>query len=233
MTDKPKLTLEQYKPNDVSDIVFGNKDSEEIIKMITSGEYPMPSSGNTGILLYGSNGTGKSSLAKLLPSAIESIQTGNPAHTYEEQCGNGDSGVALLQRIDSRTDFASSNSSGLNYIILDEVDRLSSTAMGNLKVLMNKKLCLFIMTTNFREKIERGVIDRSILVEMNQAPAEKWLPFAHRMLNNASLPHPEDIVLTRIIKSCNGSARKITESLYRLCLEISKKNRIKGVAHDA
>jgi replication-associated recombination protein RarA len=220
---KLQISLDLYIPTDVSDIVFGNKDAEAIVKMVANGDYPLPAAGTSGLVLYGSNGTGKSSLAKILPNAIESSLTGNPAYSEFEQCGSSDSGIALLQNMDSKTDLISSNQSGLHYVVLDEVDLLSTTAMERLKTLMNKKFLLLIMTTNHLEKIERGVIDRSLLIEMNKSSADKWLPLAYRMLDDAGLPHPSDEKILSVIESSFGSARKISEALFLMCIEIHNK----------
>ena len=68
----------KYQPQTIAEVVFGNDESRQLIDDITSGVLPFPFEGKTGILLYGTFGTGKTTLARLLPEAIERGQTGQP-----------------------------------------------------------------------------------------------------------------------------------------------------------
>ena len=66
----------KYQPQTISEVVFGNDQSRLLIEDIVSGELPFPIGGKTGILLYGAHGTGKTTLARILPEVIEQGQTG-------------------------------------------------------------------------------------------------------------------------------------------------------------
>ena len=68
----------KYQPQTIAEVVFGNDESRLLIEDIVSGVPPFPFEGKTGILLYGTFGTGKTTLARLLPEAIEQGQTGQP-----------------------------------------------------------------------------------------------------------------------------------------------------------
>ena len=68
----------KYQPQTINEVVFGNDESRLLIEDIVSGILPFPFEGKTGILLYGTFGTGKTTLARILPEAIERGQTGQP-----------------------------------------------------------------------------------------------------------------------------------------------------------
>lgn len=68
----------KYQPQTINEVVFGNDESRLLIEDIVSGILPFPFEGKTGILLYGTFGTGKTTLARILPEAIEQGQTGQP-----------------------------------------------------------------------------------------------------------------------------------------------------------
>ena len=49
----------KYQPQTINEVVFGNDESRLLIEDIVSGVLPFPFEGKTGILLYGTFGTGK------------------------------------------------------------------------------------------------------------------------------------------------------------------------------
>jgi DNA replication protein DnaC len=60
----------KYQPQTINEIVFGNDESRPLIEDIASGILPFPFEDKTGSLLYGTFGTGKKTLARILPEAI-------------------------------------------------------------------------------------------------------------------------------------------------------------------
>jgi DNA replication protein DnaC len=66
----------EYEPQSLNDIIFGNHESKcRIYDIVTCAE-DIPASGKSGIFLYGTYGTGKTTLAKMLPDAIENGKVG-------------------------------------------------------------------------------------------------------------------------------------------------------------
>ena len=58
----------KYRPTKIADLIFPNKEVEEVIKAYGTGQVTRP------LILCGKNGTGKSLLAELLPDAIEGFR---------------------------------------------------------------------------------------------------------------------------------------------------------------
>lgn len=212
----------EYEPQTLNDIIFGNPESKLRIYDIVTGASPLPSSGKSAILLYGAYGTGKTTMAKMLPNAIEKgkvgIEPNMPAEFVPCQQGfNGPQVMDLISKITSRNSF---NNSGLHYIIIDEVDNLTKQAQASLKSALNCQRCIFILTTNNLSLLDKGMLDRSVLVEMNAAQANLLLPLAKRIANGLALEVSDDELLPTIA-GANGSLRNLTHNVRRL---ISRKS---------
>jgi len=111
--------------------------------------------------------------------------------------------------------------SGWHYEILDEVDLLTPLAMASLKTAMTfANSTIFVITTNHPSKLDMGVKDRSILVEMNQPQPELCLPLAIRFLQKMGLTGDEvpSTTLLQIAKASRGSIREFGTAVATLGL---------------
>jgi len=207
----------KYEPNQIGDIIWGNAESRLRIEDIVSGAEAIPSSGKSAILLYGVFGTGKTTLAKMLPNAIEKGRTGDELGWEADFIGcqqgfNGPQVMALIEKILSRN---SLNTSGLHYFILDEVDNLTKLAQQSLKSALNTDRGIFILTTNNISELDKGLKDRCVLVEMNAAPVSSYLPLAKSLISDMGVVM-SDIDLLPTISAANGSLRNLIHNVERL-----------------
>lgn len=204
------------------------------LESIIDGTITFPGNGICGIILYGIYGTGKTTISDLLPGWLETakttiyLQSGSPGQIIDKcqpsyeylPCSQGQNGVQIITQIQQRTAFVSWNSSNLHYVVLDEVDLLTPAAIASLKSVMNRKDVIFIFTTNHLNKIDKGVINRSVLLDLNAAPLDAWVNKISDIYIKNGLKPPESNSLNGIVSAGNGSARTIFTDIEILSSKI-------------
>jgi DNA polymerase III delta prime subunit len=219
------MNTTKYQPHTIDKIVFANAESRQLIEDIVTGVMPFPFEGKTGILLYGTFGSGKTTLARLLPEAIEQGQTANElAMPYEFfGCQQGHVGTAFTAMVEKHTSKMSLNASGLHYFIFDEVDSLSKTAQAGMKTTLNSPRSVFILTTNNISQLDKGVKDRCVLIDMNAPPDTAFLPLARQIAADESVVLNDAQLLTAIAGN-NGSFRSVIFEVLRLAKRTARQN---------
>ena len=206
-----------HEPQTINDIIFGSNESKLRIQDIVRGAEPVPHCGKSAILLYGVFGTGKTTLAKMLPNHIEFAKTQEGLVWPEEfiACQQGFNGPQVMARIEAILSKTSLNVSDFHYIILDEVDNLTKQAQQSLKSALNTTRGVFILTTNNISQLDKGMLDRCILVEMNAANPNAYLNIAKSISEEAGIVLSNDELLPTI-QAANGSFRNLFHNIGRL-----------------
>jgi hypothetical protein len=152
------------QPRYLDELIFGDSESRDVAYRIASGITQPPSDRCFGILIYGEPGTGRKTLAKLLPPTIEGLVYQNHGSLFEADtviCREGVKGLTDISQVATLLSHAViGNPSGLRYVTLVDVEKLSPGAQQDLKSLMNTPGIVFILVANQLSGINAGVLDR-------------------------------------------------------------------------
>jgi DNA polymerase III delta prime subunit len=220
-------------PNCLDDFLFSTPTDKRNLEFILSRKLPFPFGGKTGILLHGTWGTGKSTLALLLPELIEAaynatllnsqtvgqITAPTPSHAQTKvfRCGGGLSSVEIVKKINDFNNFLPiSHKTQHDYFVFDEVDRLTSTAQQSLRSTLDLKRCMFFFTTNYLSKVDPGIVNRCHLIEMNQMKSPlAYVPLGQSILQRMSVREGTvpDATLESMATKARGSLRDYTHAV--------------------
>jgi replication factor C small subunit len=138
-----KLWVEKYRPHNIEDYVWRDEDQKnQVMKWINAKSIPH-------ILLSGSAGTGKTTLAKVLVKALD-IDT----YDFLQINASRDNGIDYIR--DKLEGFVQTMPFGtFKVVLLDEADYLTHNAQSVMRGLMEaySETARFILTCNFPNKI--------------------------------------------------------------------------------
>jgi replication-associated recombination protein RarA len=170
-------TERKYSPKTLNEFVYANKHVKQAVDYYASGEATRP------LILSGTNGTGKSLLATLIPIAID----GNDVEVTKV------SGELLNSSKEVRNTFFSNkqfdkffkNNEHYNYTIIEELN-IDSKARDALKIALDETrgTDLAIITTNNIMGIDIGIRSRCEVLEVPACTPEVFLPHAKHILQS-------------------------------------------------
>lgn len=230
--------MNDFKPNCLDDFLLSQEADRNMLELILSGKLPFPFQGKSGLIFHGTWGTGKSTLSRLMPELLEAAAsvayslettvgqltplTPSEVHVEVFRCGGGLSSTGLIQVINKfNARLPIFHHTRHDYFVFDEVDRLTDGAQQSLRSVMDLKRCMFFFSTNYLEKLDRGIINRCHLIEMNQVDdLVAYVPIGQQLLQGMGLNQGvvSNTTIEKIASQARGSMREFFDGVVRLGL---------------
>ena len=207
-----------YAPKRLSDVVLPDDYAKETLQTYVQGFTLKP------LLLYGPYGTGKTTIAELLPYAIvPDLQSFDVLLIKADGRKNIARQLAKIEAFASRVPF---NERSIRFVIIDELDNLAPEIQSALKSHMSsyQNMVLFIFTTNFINKIDGGLCSRAEQVFIGPADTDRWLPRMTYILCKENVRVPAQEEFCRLARACNGDVRELLTTLQRYVLRYRASN---------
>ena len=209
MTNVP--LIESYRPKEFNEVV-GVTDLDRIKTLIASPK-DMPN-----LLFHGPQGTGKTTLAKIIISKLKPVDV-------LRINGSDETGVDVIR--DKVYNFMTSKSSEPNkprLVWIEEFDFMSSNAFAALRSMMEQyvKNARFICTGNYLYKIPEPIQSRFSVIKFDKPHDDEIFPRIRFICENENI-NVEDDTLKEIIKNHRGDIRGIINTIQQLSSNEEKK----------
>lgn len=198
----------KYAPKIWSDIVITNESVRDKLNSYIYGDNQKP------LLLYGQYGLGKTTIARLLPDAIEGKKAITTYLKAIEFATIKDVTNMFDAPLNHYTLFAENNKR--RYFITNELNFTSKAAIAFRDVLDELQQHIqFIFTTNNLENIDIGLRDRFLCLQITPAAAKCWLPRIRFIIESEGIQIEDQLLLNFINAQLNVSQsnRQLLEKL--------------------
>lgn len=179
---------EKYEPKSLAEMAIHDPNNEimPLLSRVATGEH------NPNILLYGANGTGKTTLSKVLTSQYYGTHGEQDNTHFVQMAFEKDS----RQYERDKTLFHWSTS-GVSWHILDEVDKCTHKNVYNElhHTLDNKHGHRYILTANQIVNIPQGILSRARPLPIDCPTPAEFLPRAQHILQQEGVEVPDAKVL--------------------------------------
>ena len=183
-------TIKNYSPKSIHEIIYPNSEVKEMVFAYASGELEAP------LLLYGTSGTGKSLIQRLLPNAIEKKQL----NLEKVKCSDLKNASDIHDLYGRNKMFIKNytiNDQKFNYIIIEEF-LITKTAMSYaMKIELDETLGtdLTILSTNRLDEVDVGIKSRCEVVHVPPCAPQIFLPYAKKILDSVSVNYDVNMLL--------------------------------------
>lgn len=197
------LWVEKYRPNKVEDCILPESIKNTFLEYVKKKEVP-------NLLLSGSAGVGKTTLAKALCEEI--------GCDYLVINGSDDRGISTIQNTVKGYATSMSLSGGRKVVIIDEADNLTADAQKALRGMMEEVAvnCSFIFTCNYKNRILEPIHSRCAVFDFkaNGSKAKMATMFFKRVewiLNQEGITYDKQVVAAVITKHFPDNRRILGE----------------------
>lgn len=199
----------KYAPKTLDEVVLGSITLKNKLAEYINGRDLKP------LILHGGVGTGKTTIANLLPDAIE----GKKAQVTRLKAAEFNSINDVLQAFEDNNMFYqvfTINDQKRNYIISNEINFTPKAAIAFRDVIDDMiSHTQFIFTTNYIDQVDIALRDRSSCLVVPPVTAKDWLPRAQWILQQEGIALPDDQLLKVLSAQLqiSSSNRKLLERL--------------------
>lgn len=204
-------------PQSTADMVFANSIAASQISALMHGTYPFPASGKSALCLYGTYGTGKTTYTRIFCSEFEKARSGQEIkeEPYFVSCQKAEKISSILPKCNAFASTVSFNASSFKYFIFDEVDNVTVDAQRALKAFLNTPNTVTVLTTNYLEKLDKGMLNRCLTINFNAADPTSIRARVEQILRDQQLWLSTDKI-DEIVRNSDGSWRDIVPNAIML-----------------
>lgn len=191
--------VEKYRPDRFENIVLDEYNSTILNNIIETSYFP-------NIVLYGPPGTGKTTTILNLISAYQERHGKKNSSSTIHLNASDERGIDTIRNQISI--FVKSNplfDTGMKFVVLDEVDYMTSSAQQALKYILQKhpNNVRFCLMCNYISKIDEGLLSEFIVLRFNQLPEELITQFLENIVEKENLNIPREAIkdIQRLYKS--------------------------------
>jgi hypothetical protein len=209
----------KFDPKSLQDYVYPTTQVKKVVDRYVRGKDLRP------LILHGTNGVGKSCLARLLPTAMEGrYATAHIVNGYE--FGEVHEVKKLFGGPPMYFKLFSEAGQKRRYIIINEANLSYKAALAMRDIIddMQEQVQL-IFTTNLFEQMDIGIRDRSTCLLVGAADANAWLPRAEFILQQEGIKVPKPKLLQMLTAQLQVSAsnRRLLEYLQTFVEDLRNK----------
>ena len=166
--------MKRHQPKTMKDVVLSNMTQMVIFNMVASGQ------SHANLLLYGANGTGKTSLAHALIADYFAAYNDNDMCEYINMTRMKD-----FNRLRNTIGLVPLSVSGRRWLLIDEVEKVTNKHLLDElhDIIDNSYNCSFILTTNNKGALPGGSISRCQAIAIEVPSPDQFLPRAQEIVN--------------------------------------------------